>query len=88
MRTGLFTASGLLLAAMASGLPAQTASPRVFSPRESENAPQIDLWLDQVSYNIGDRIAPHFQSEAGAYVTIVRAHGGDPINGVAVGVRW
>jgi hypothetical protein len=72
MRTGLFTASGLLLAAMASGLPAQTASPRVFSPRESENAPQIDLWLDQVSYNIGDRIAPHFQSEAGAYVTIVR----------------
>jgi|SRR6185437_6918938 hypothetical protein len=24
----------------------------------------------------------------GAYVTIVRAHGGDPINGVAVGVRW
>jgi hypothetical protein len=72
MRTGLLTASGLLLAAMASALPAQTASPRVFSPRESDNAPQIDLWLDQVSYDVGDRIAPHFESEPGAYVTIVR----------------
>ena len=72
MRTGLLTASGLLLAAMAAALPAQTVTPRVYSPRESDNAPQIDLWLDQVSYNIGDRIAPHFQSEPGAYVTIVR----------------
>jgi hypothetical protein len=72
MRTGLFAASGLLLATMTTALSAQNASPRVFSPRESANAPQIDLWLDQVSYNIGDRIAPHFQSEPGAYVTIVR----------------
>ena len=72
MRTGLLTAAGVLLAAMATALPAQTATPRVYSPRESDNAPQIDLWLDQVSYNIGDRIAPHFQSEPGAYVTIVR----------------
>ncbi|MGH9418555.1 MAG: DUF4384 domain-containing protein [Thermoanaerobaculia bacterium] len=72
MRTGLLTASGLLLAAMAAALPAQTSSPRAYTPRESDNAPQIDLWLDQVSYNVGDRIAPHFQSESGAYVTIVR----------------
>jgi hypothetical protein len=72
MRKGLLTVSGLLVAAMASALPAQTASPRVYTPRESESAPQIDLWLDQVSYNVGDRIAPHFQSESGAYVTILR----------------
>jgi uncharacterized protein DUF4384 len=72
MRKGLLTVSGLLIAAIASALPAQTASPRVFSPRESDNAPPIDLWLDQVSYNVGDRIAPHFETEPGAYVTIVR----------------
>lgn len=71
MRTGLLTASGLFLAAMATVLPAQTGSPRVFSPREA-SAPQIDLWLDQVSYDIGGRIAPHFESEPGAYVTILR----------------
>jgi hypothetical protein len=72
MKTGLLTASSLMLAAMASALSAQTASPRVFSPRESSNAPQIDLWLDEVQYNVGERIAPHFESEPGAFVTIVR----------------
>ena len=72
MKIGLATASAVLLAAMASSVPAQTITPRVFSPQESDNAPQLDLWLDQVSYRIGDRIAPHFVTEAGAYVTIVR----------------
>ncbi|MEO5904652.1 MAG: DUF4384 domain-containing protein [Gemmatimonadaceae bacterium] len=71
MRIGLVSASAVLFASMASTLPAQT-SPRVYSPRESDNAPQVDLWLDQVSYRPGDRIVPHFVTEPGAYVTIVR----------------
>ena len=72
MRVGIATASAVLLAAMASVLPAQSDGIRVYSPRESDNAPQLDLWLDQAIYRIGDRIAPHFVTEAGAYVTIVR----------------
>lgn len=72
MRIGLATASAVLFALTASALPAQQVTPRVYSPQESDNAPQLDLWLDQASYRIGDRIAPHFVTEAGAYVTIVR----------------
>lgn len=35
-------------------------------------APPIDLWLDQVSYDRGARMRPHFSTEPGAYVVIVR----------------
>jgi hypothetical protein len=57
-----------MLAAMASTLLAQ--QPRIYSAQE--NAPQIDLWLDQISYRTGDRLAPHFVADQGAYVTVVR----------------
>lgn len=70
MRIGLVAASAAMLAALGSVLPAQQS--RVYSPQQSDNAPQIDLWLDQISYRPGDRIAPHFVTEPGAYVTIVR----------------
>lgn len=35
-------------------------------------APPIDLWLDQVSYDRGARMRPHFSTEPGAYVVVVR----------------
>ena len=47
--------------------------------------------LENRSRNIGGGVligAGAALTLTGAYVTIVRAHGGDPINGVAVGVRW
>jgi hypothetical protein len=65
-----------MLTAIASSLPAQQATPRYYDvredSREADNAPQIDLWLDQVSYRYGDRITPYFDTEPGAYVTVVR----------------
>lgn len=40
--------------------------------REREAAPAVDLWLDQSTFEFGDRIRPYFASEHGAYVTVVR----------------
>jgi hypothetical protein len=71
MKIGLVAASAIMLAAAASTAPAQQSAPRVYTPQES-NVPQIDLWLDQISYRPGDRLAPHFVTDRGAYVTIVR----------------
>jgi hypothetical protein len=71
--TGFVFASALLVAGYASPSVAQTASPRVFSPEEETGyAPPVDVWLDQTDYRYGARIRPHFRSEPGAYVTIVR----------------
>ncbi|HUQ47853.1 MAG TPA: DUF4384 domain-containing protein [Gemmatimonadaceae bacterium] len=70
MRIGLVAASAVMVTAIASSLPAQQS--RVYSPQGSDNAPQVDLWLDQISYRPGDRIYPHFVSDRGAYVTVVR----------------
>ncbi|MEO7366334.1 MAG: DUF4384 domain-containing protein [Gemmatimonadaceae bacterium] len=72
MRIVVATASAALLSALASPLAAQTPQPRLYDVKQSDNAPQVDLWLDQVDYHLGDRIAPHFVTEPGAYVTIVR----------------
>ncbi|MEP6508379.1 MAG: DUF4384 domain-containing protein [Gemmatimonadales bacterium] len=72
MRIVVATASAALLSVLASPLAAQTAQPRIYDVRQADNAPQVDLWLDQVDYHLGDRIAPHFVTEPGAYVTIVR----------------
>lgn len=72
MRISLASAlAALIVGASTAQLSAQV-TPRVYSPRESDAAPQIDLWLDQISYRVGDRVAPHFVAEVGAYVTIVR----------------
>lgn len=76
MRIGLVAASAVMLTAIASYLPAQQASPRYYDVRqdvrEADNAPQIDLWLGQVDYRNGERITPFFQTDPGAYVTVLR----------------
>lgn len=72
MQKGLVAASAALLAAITSALPAQQASPRVYSVQEVSSAPQIDLWLGQVDYRYGDRITPFFDTDPGAYVTVLR----------------
>lgn len=73
MRVLKIAAAALTFAAIAAPVSfAQTASPRVFSPDGEPDAPPIDVWLDQVNYDAGSNIRPHFQTEPGAYVTIVR----------------
>ncbi len=72
MKLRLASASTVLLAAISVSAISAQVTPRVYSPQESANAPQIDLWLDQVTYRVGDRVAPHFVTERGAYVTVVR----------------
>lgn len=73
MRTVRIVAASLALAVGATALHAQTASPRVFTPgSESAYAPPVDVWLDQISYDYGDRIRPYVATQPGAYITIVR----------------
>lgn len=38
----------------------------------AEEAPPIDIWLDQVVFEYGSPIRPYFSTEPGAYVTVVR----------------
>jgi hypothetical protein len=42
------------------------------TPRSDEAAPVVDVWLDQFTYVSGQRIRASFESENGAYITIVR----------------
>ncbi|MEO8194289.1 MAG: hypothetical protein ABI681_10600 [Gemmatimonadales bacterium] len=66
-------ASSMLLAASPAVSVAQIASPRVYAPEpQSEFAPPVDVWIDQLTYRYGDRIRPYVATEPGAYVTIVR----------------
>ncbi len=74
MRNSLVAAAAVVFTALASVAPAQQVSRSGYSTRDADNAPQVDLWLDQISYHTGDRVAPHFVTEPGAYVTIVRVN--------------
>lgn len=47
------------------------ARPRVYRAR-SEQAPDVSVWIDRFSYRPGQRIRAFFQSDPGAYVTILR----------------
>ncbi len=52
---------------------AQTIRPRVFNPGDRpQDPPAVDVWLNEVTYDYGERFRPEFSSEPGAYVTIVR----------------
>lgn len=77
MRSRLVAGSALMVTAIASSVAAQQATPRYYDvreadAREADNAPQIKLWLDETTYRHGDRITPYFDTERGAYVTVVR----------------
>ncbi len=69
----LFAPAALILAAASSVSSAQVQPERERTGRlESDFAPPIDLWLDQVSYDRGARMRPFFSTEPGAYVVVVR----------------
>jgi hypothetical protein len=77
-KLGIASASLGLLVTLGFTAQAQ-ARPRVYTPDpQADNqaypndAPQVDVWLDEYTYRFGDIIRPRFIAEPGAYVTIVR----------------
>ena len=74
MRVALFlTASAAMIAAAPSATLAQVDVSRERTGRlESDFAPPVDLWLDQISYDRGAHMRPYFTTEPGAYVVVVR----------------
>ena len=55
------------------------SNPKVYTPDPEatqnsypNDAPQVDVWLDEYSYRYGDIIRPKFAAENGAFVTILR----------------
>jgi hypothetical protein len=55
------------------------SNPKVYTPDPEatqnsypNDAPQVDVWLDEYSYRYGDIIRPKVATENGAFVTIVR----------------
>ena len=46
------------------------ARPREYRP--AERAPEVSVWIDRYSYRPGQRLRAFFQSDPGAYVTIIR----------------
>jgi hypothetical protein len=61
------------LAALPLVLAADPASSQIYNQsRRPLRAPDVTVWLDRFTYAPGERIRPYFQSDKGAYVTIVR----------------
>ena len=54
------------------------SNPRVYTPQfdsrdqQANDAPAVQVWLDQKSYRYGDIIRPYVASESGAYITVIR----------------
>ena len=66
-------AAAAVFAAGPAAISAQTASPRVFTPTDrGQDPPAVDVWIDRLSYDYGQRIRANFASEPGAYITIMR----------------
>jgi hypothetical protein len=70
----------MLLAALSLVLTSNAASAQITVDRSSSaraerrdlRAPDIAVWIDRFSYRPGQRIRPFFQSDDGAFVTIIR----------------
>ena len=62
--------SSMLLAALSLVLTSNAVSAQ--TTRRDFRAPDIAVWIDRFSYSSGQRIRPFFQSDDGAFVTIVR----------------
>lgn len=73
--TGLLAA--LAIVSVGSVALAQS-DPRAYTPRlgrggaQSDDAPTVQVWLDERSYGFGDIIRPYVATESGAYLTVIR----------------
>lgn len=77
MRRAAFVAASAIIS-IASIAHAQ-ANPKVYTPQfdndaqqPSDDVPQVQVWLDQKSFNYGDIIRPSVVTEPGAYLTVIR----------------
>ncbi|MEO8578483.1 MAG: hypothetical protein ABI556_17355 [Gemmatimonadales bacterium] len=69
----LVVAVAALIATGSADSSAQTVRPRVFTPTDrSQDPPAVDVWIDRMAYEYGQRIRANFASEPGAYITIIR----------------
>ena len=69
--------SALTLVAAAASIASAQANPRVYTPqfdndRGENDAPDVQVWLDNSSYRYGDIIRPNVASDPDAYITVVR----------------
>ncbi len=68
----VLTAASLLLGAgTASAQRVDATRPRDYT-RVYERAPDVNVWIDRYVFRSGERIRAYFESEPGAYVTILR----------------
>jgi hypothetical protein len=67
---GLAAVSLLLSLDSAHAQSIDRARPREYQP--AERAPEVSVWIDRYSYRPGQRLRAFFQSDPGAYVTIIR----------------
>jgi len=66
-----FAAFSLLLSLdSANAQSVDRARPREYQP--ADRAPEVSVWIDRYSYRPGQRLRAFFQSDQGAYVTIIR----------------
>ncbi len=73
MRAKLVGLAAVSLVLSLDGAHAQSidrARPRDYRP--AERAPEVSVWIDRYSYRPGQRLRAFFQSDPGAYVTIIR----------------
>src|SRR6478672_3989386 len=72
LNAAVLSASALVVAvSTAQSQSMDRGQPREYRP-ESERAPAVSVWIDRFSYRPGQRIRAFFQSDPGAYVTILR----------------
>jgi hypothetical protein len=77
MRKVTFAAASAIIAA--ASLAHAQSSPKVYSPQfdneaqqQSDDVPQVQVWLDGKSLRYGEMIRPYAVTEPGAYLTVVR----------------
>lgn len=70
----VFLGSAALLIAAAGAQAQRVDKTRVYEGygQRYQGAPEVNVWIDRYSFNAGERIRAYFESEPGAYVTILR----------------
>ena len=66
------TALALATASLPQVVSAQAGVQRDDRVQVSPDAPPVDLWLDQISFDRGVRMRPHVTTEPGAYLVVLR----------------
>ncbi len=70
----VFLGTAALLIAVAGAQAQRVDKTRVYEGygQRYQGAPAVNVWIDRFSFNAGERIRAYFESEPGAYVTVLR----------------